>query len=85
MQIRLWGWECASAYKDSVKSLCYERRTTKKRWPSQEGSNYFKHKNKNDQPKRQLLFEMQNKRVGNYILFQQEITSRGCKPSILEM
>ncbi len=40
---------------------------------------------KNDQPKRQLLFEMQNKRVGNYILFQQEITSRGCKPSILEM
>ncbi len=41
--------------------------------------------NKNDQPKRQLLFEMQSKRVGNYILFQQEITSRGCKPSILEM
>ena len=35
--------------------------------------------------KRQLLFEMQNKRVGNYILVQQEITSRGCKALILEM
>jgi hypothetical protein len=35
--------------------------------------------------KRQLLFEMQNKRLGNYILIQQEITGRGCKPLILEM
>jgi hypothetical protein len=78
MQIRLWGWECISAYKDSVKNCVFERRTTKKRWSSQDSSNYFKHRNKNDQWKRQLLLEMQNRKVGNNILFQQEITSRGC-------
>jgi hypothetical protein len=33
----------------------------------------------------EYAIQLQNKRVGNYILFQQEITSRGCKPSILEM
>ncbi len=73
MQIRLWGWEYASAYKDSVKSLCYERRTTKRDDHHKRAATISNTKIQMINIKRQLLFKMQNKRVGNYILFQQKL------------
>ncbi len=37
------------------------------------GQQLFQTQNTNDQPKRQLFFKMQNKKVGNYIFFNKKL------------